>query len=70
MRGDHDIVRAGFKPAPTENKKNNRKNHKPVEQIKHKSTKGGKGVVLQEKGISKLGLDINESEENPLRRTA
>jgi len=36
--------------------------------LKHKSTKGGKGIVPPEKGISKLGLDMNELDENPLRR--
>ncbi|HHT9115306.1 MAG: hypothetical protein HY607_04960 [Planctomycetes bacterium] len=43
-------------------------NRKLVGQLKHKSTKGGKGIVLPEKGISKLGLDMNELDENPLRR--
>ena len=41
---------------------------KLVGQFKHKLTKGGKGVVSQEKGISKPGLDMNELDENPLRR--
>jgi len=43
---------------------------KLVGQFKHKLTKGGKGVVSQEKGISKPGLDMNELDENPLRRVA
>ena len=32
-------------------------NRKLVGQLKHKSKKGGKGAVSQEKGISKLGLE-------------
>ena len=60
-----NIVGAGFKPVPTKNKK---EYYKLVGQLKHKSTKGGKGIVPQEKGISRLGLDMNELDENPLRR--
>ena len=63
-----NIAKAGFKPAPTKNKKNIGKNQKYFGQLKHKSKKGGKGIVPPDKGISKLGLDMNELDENPLRR--